>query len=309
MIQDLTLRSSKVLIIGYGEMGHTMEFLLHEKHQLAIHDCRSIAGLQPVDLEKEAAQSDFVLFCLPTNPHDELLQRIAPLLPAHCICLSIAKGLDEQGRTAARCFAEHLDARQQPYGLLYGPMISEELRASRYGFAEFGCTDSATYQKVRQLYQGTDLYIRHSTDIAGISWSVILKNVYAISFGAADELQLGDNMRGFLAVIALEELSAIVEQMGGQPATPYHLAGLGDLITTATSIDSHHHELGCMLARGETGDIKGEGVFTLKMVAKHKLFDTSALPLYNLVHQIVTQPNNVAGSIRDFVKTMHRIEC
>ena len=299
-------KSSKVLIIGYGEMGHAMEFLLHGKHQLAIHDSRSIEGLQPVDLEKEAAQSDFVLFCLPTNPHYELLQRIAPHLPAHSICLSIAKGLDEQGRTAARCFAENLDVRQQPYGVLYGPMISEEIRAGHYGFAQFGCVDRATYLKVRQLYQGTDLYFRHSTDIIGISWSVVLKNVYAICFGVADELQFGDNMRGFLAVMALEELSAIVEQMGGRPATPYHLAGLGDLITTATSPDSHHHELGCMLARGETGNISGEGVFTLKMVARHKLFNTSALPLYNLVHQIVTQPDDIAGSMRDFVKTMDR---
>jgi glycerol-3-phosphate dehydrogenase (NAD(P)+) len=145
-------------------------------------------------------------------------------------------------------------------------MISEEIRADRYAFAELGCADVSVFHRVRDLFQDTRLCIRHSTDIAGISWSVILKNVYAIAFGMADELQLGDNMRGFLAVTALHELISIVGQMGGKPAAPLHLAGLGDLITTATSPGSHHHELGRRLARGETGGINGEGIHTLAMV-------------------------------------------
>ena len=54
-----------------------------------------------------------------------------------------------------------------------------------------------------------------SEDITGINWSVILKNVYAMAFGMADELGLGDNMRGFLMVMALRELDTIVRQLGG----------------------------------------------------------------------------------------------
>ena len=64
---------------------------------------------------------------------------------------------------------------------------------------------------------------------------MILKNVYAMVFGMADELELGDNVRGFLATATLQELDRIVLHQGGLPGTPYHLAGLGDLITTATS--------------------------------------------------------------------------
>jgi len=73
---------------------------------------------------------------------------------------------------------------------------------------------------------------------------VILKNVYAIMFGVADELKLGDNMRGHLMVAAIAELSGIVQSFGGQAHTPYSYAGLGDLLTTATSEGSHHHALG-----------------------------------------------------------------
>ena len=141
---------SHVLIIGYGEMGHAMEHLLRDKHQLSIYDCRPVLGLQPIKLEQEAARADFILLCVPANPHQQLLTRLAPHLQPHCICLSIAKGLDEQGHTPAQIYSQ-LFSEQQPYCLLYGPMISEEIRADRYAFAELGCSHDFIYSRVREL--------------------------------------------------------------------------------------------------------------------------------------------------------------
>lgn len=284
-------------------MGHAMEHMLAENHRLAIYDSRPIEGLPSIDIEKEAALADFLLLCVPASPHHELLARLAPRLQSHCICLSIAKGLDDNGRTPAQIYQQLFNGRQ-PYCLLYGPMISEEIRADRYAFAELGCADISIYHRVRELYQGTRLYIRHSTDIAGISWSVILKNVYAIAFGIADELQLGDNMRGFLTVTALAELGSIVEQMGGKPTAPLHLAGLGDLITTATSAGSHHHELGRRLARGETENINGEGIHTLAMVRKYRLFNSAPYRLYGLIDEVVQDPLDVAQRFRNYIESI-----
>ena len=295
-------KASRVLIVGYGEMGHAMEHMLAENHRLAVYDSRPIGDLPSINIEQEAALADFLLFCVPASSHHELLVRLAPLLQSHCICLSIAKGIDEQGRTAAQIYRQTFNGRQ-PYCLLYGPMISEEILADRYAFAELGCADISIYRRVKELYQGTKLHIRHSNDIAGISWSVILKNVYAIAFGIADELQLGDNMRGFLTVTALAELGSIVELMGGKPAAPLHLAGLGDLITTATSAGSHHHELGRKLARGETKGISGEGVHTLAMVRKYRLFDSAPYRLYGLIDEVVQDPLDVAQRFRAYIES------
>lgn len=292
-------KPSRVLIVGYGEMGHAMEHLLGNLKP-AIHDSRPVAGLPSIDVEQEAGLADFVLLCVPATPHQELIERLAPHLKKHCICLSIAKGLDEQGRTPAQIYEQIFDGRQ-PYGLLYGPMISEEICADRYAFAELGCSNISIYRRVVNLFKDTRLHIRHSNDIAGISWSVILKNVYAIAFGMADELQLGDNMRGFLTVSALAELRAIVVSMGGKPAAPLLLAGLGDLITTATSPGSHHHELGRKLARGETQNISGEGVHTLAMVEKYQLFDLSPYPLFGFVHNAVKEPADIEQKFRDYI--------
>ena len=207
----------------------------------------------------------------------------------------------KQAKLAAQIFSEVLETHLA-YGLLYGPMISEEIRVGRYAFAQLGSRGIDSYNKVCELYRGTRLYIEHTPDIVGISWSVILKNVYAMVFGMGDELQLGDNMRGYLSVAALRELDQIVCKMGGQVGSPYHLAGLGDLITTATSEDSHHHELGRMLAREETQNIKGEGIHTLDMVSQHELFKTEDYPLFQLIHDIVRNPHDVHKKIDGYLQ-------
>lgn len=294
----------RVLILGYGEMGHAMEHLLHKQHQLDIWDKHPSSSSNPVILDDVAPKADIVLFCLPVNPHREIASLIAPMLKKDCQCISIAKGLDEAGQTTAQIFAEIFTSKQ-PYALLYGPMISEEIRVSRYAFAQLACSDANACSTVEKLFHGTRLYVELSSDIIGISWSVILKNVYALVFGMADELQLGDNVRGYLSVAALRELDQIVYHMGGQAGSPYQLAGLGDLIATATSETSHHHTLGRQLAKEDTNDIKGEGIHTLAMVTQHNLFNTANYPLFQLIKTIVDQPLKVENRISDYLRQVY----
>ena len=77
--------------------------------------------------------------------------------------------------------------------------------------------------------------------------------------GAADALELGDNVRGFLVCAILDELDRVVCAMGGETGTAYSPAGLGDLVTTATSESSHHRRIGADLARGRTDRQGGSG--------------------------------------------------
>lgn len=295
---------SRVLILGHGEMGKAMEYLLKDRHPLTIWARHSSNNLKPIALKEAASQADIILFCLPVNPHQEIIHQIASHLKLDCLCISIAKGLDEAGQTAAQIFSKNLPANN-PFALLYGPMISEEIRAGRNAFAQLGVSEKKYYHKVLELFQGAPLYIESTNDITGISWSVILKNVYALIFGMADELKMGDNMRGFLAAEALQELEKIVMKMGGQKGSPYHLAGLGDLITTATSVDSHHHELGCMLAREETENIKGEGIHTLQMVEQYQPFAIADYSLFYLIQTIVKHPQDVAKKINHYLQSIY----
>lgn len=297
----------RVLILGYGEMGHAMEYLLTARHNVRIWNMGKVVRGSRATLEDEVAEAQVILFCLPVNPHYEIARRIEPYLAEDSLCLSIAKGLDESGRTAAQVF-EHVFADKHHYGVVYGPMISEELRAGRMGFADAVLSDAADFKMMHSLFRSSTLVCQQASDMHGRSWSVILKNVYAIMFGVADELQLGDNMRGHLMVATIAELSGIVQVFGGQAHTPYSYAGLGDLLTTATSEDSHHHVLGRRLVRRDWSDISGEGVHTLQMVEKYHLFEWRAYPLFALVRDIVTQPATLNQRIEEYLKLLRETE-
>jgi glycerol-3-phosphate dehydrogenase (NAD(P)+) len=256
-----------------------MEFLLHRRHKLTIWERHPKAGTAPVDLESAAEGQDFILFCLPAIPHFDLASRLRPHLPRECLCLNFAKGLDERGRTAAQAMSAAL-GRNSAFGVLYGPMISEEIRAGRPAFAQAGAANAESYGRIRALYAGTPLYLEHSADITGISWAAVLKNVYAMLFGVADELNLGDNMRGYLAASVLEELEQIVASLGGTP------------------------EAVRRLVRGQAEVIEGEGVHTLKMIRDHGLFDSRRYPLFDLIGSLLAKPTAAGPQMKNYLEQL-----
>jgi glycerol-3-phosphate dehydrogenase (NAD(P)+) len=286
----------KILVIGYGEMGHAMEFLLDGRCELGFHDILPMDEHVSVELESAAAQADYVIYCVPATPLAALAERVVAVLNDNSISLSVAKGLDDRGRPAARIFQD-VYAGQYSYAVLYGPMISEEIRAGRAAFAQVGVSRAGVYERIAALFAGSGLALEYSADIHGISWSSVLKNVYALLFGIADELGLGDNVRGYLAVAVQAEMARIVVQMGGCESSARHLAGLGDLITTATSTGSHHHELGRLLARGEHEGLRGEGIHTLEMARRLDLIDTADCPLFRLVQELVEAPGSIEARL------------
>ncbi|MEN8106857.1 MAG: hypothetical protein ABFS22_02495 [Pseudomonadota bacterium] len=294
---------STVLIIGYGEMGHAMQVLLADRHDLLIWNRHPVAGIEPVDLLQAAGSAEVIIYCIPVTPLATVAGQVSAVLQDHSLSLIISKGLDENGRTAPEVLAS-VYADRHAFGALYGPMISEEIIRHHPGFAQVGVSPGTEYRDIAALFAGSLLYLEASNDMIGLAWSVILKNIYAMLFGIADGLGLGDNVRGFLAVASLQELSNIVRLLGGDPATPYQLAGLGDMITTATSEGSHHHALGVRLAKGDRNAIAGEGVHTLVMVRRHSLFDTGPYPLFRLVQEIVNEPVDPASHFDALLKQL-----
>jgi glycerol-3-phosphate dehydrogenase (NAD(P)+) len=88
-----------------------------------------------------------------------------------------------------------------------------------------------------------------------------------------------------------------VEKMGGRRETAYTLAGLGDLVTTATSASSHHRHIGAELAAGRSSElaatgvnIRSEGVHTAAMVREHAVFAWERFELFALVCDFLHDP-------------------
>jgi glycerol-3-phosphate dehydrogenase (NAD(P)+) len=85
-----------------------------------------------------------------------------------------------------------------------------------------------------------------------------------------DGLKLGYNARAALITRGLAEMARLVEALGGQPSTVMGLAGMGDLLLTATGPQSRNRTFGELVGKGQTvaaardalGGQTIEGMFT-----------------------------------------------
>ncbi len=84
-------------------------------------------------------------------------------------------------------------------------------------------------------------------------------------------------------------MQTIMKLKGGKAESAWSLGGLGDLITTATSAGSHHHDLGVVLALGpeRPQELAGEGPHSIKLIRQKGLLPLEQLPLAQLVADIL----------------------
>ncbi len=88
-------------------------------------------------------------------------------------------------------------------------------------------------------------------DMVGAELGGAMKNVLAVATGVADGMQLGLNARAGLITRGLNEMLRLAAAIGGKPETLMGLAGLGDLVLTATGDLSRNRRLGLALGRGQ----------------------------------------------------------
>lgn len=294
-------RRLSVLIVGFGQMGHAMQTLLKNRADLCIWRVTPKNLRPPATVLAAAEQTDCVLLCVPTIAVATTLTRLQSQLGKHAVVLSIAKGLDETGHTAADILKTSLGSGSN-WGVLGGPMIANELRAGRCGFAELGCSTNASLGLVRRLFRNTPLYLSANFNPRAVSWCGVLKNVYVPLIGMGDGLGWGDNLRGQLISAVLKEINLLVQRFCGLQHAADGTAGLADLVTTATSRSSHHRQLGMRVARGNLRIPESEGVHTLRVLMRRKIrLSIHKLPLLQVAMALVQRPRTAHARLADWI--------
>ncbi|MFN3959234.1 MAG: NAD(P)H-dependent glycerol-3-phosphate dehydrogenase [Parvularculaceae bacterium] len=93
-----------------------------------------------------------------------------------------------------------------------------------------------------------------SDDLIGAELGGAVKNVLAIAAGAVIGRGLGDSARAALIARGFAEFQRLALARGAKVETLAGLSGLGDLILTATSVQSRNYSLGLELGRGRRLD-------------------------------------------------------
>ncbi len=120
--------------------------------------------------------------------------------------------------------------------------------------------DAALAQLGVSAFHSERLRVYSSADPVGVEVGGAVKNVMAIAVGIADGLRLvaeakglkgpGLNARAALITRGLAEMQRLALALGAQQETLLGLAGLGDLVLTATGDLSRNRRVGLLLAEG-----------------------------------------------------------
>ena len=110
--------------------------------------------------------------------------------------------------------------------------------------------DAAAVALVQAEFRSKFLRLYGTSDVVGVEIGGALKNVIAIAAGIVSGLGYGHNTLAALVTRGLAEVGRIVRGCGGELKTVHGLAGIGDLMLTATGRQSRNRHLGEEIGRG-----------------------------------------------------------
>ena len=276
----------KLLILGAGKIGSALATVLRDAGQSFAQwdvDPALVPGQLP--LSELAAAADAVILCVPTTGIREAAASLAPHLKPDAFVLTVSKGIVPETTQ----FADELLATAFPMqhiGLLYGPMLAEEILQTKLGAATVATTDRAAYERLASYFAGSRLMLEYSDDVRGVAALGVLKNIYAVGTGVAVGLELGGNAIGWLLGSALREIPELLVALGGKSETLFTSAGAADLIATALSPTSKNHQYGIALATGgECGFAEGAAAYNS---LRTRLHDHHDLPVFQAIGTCLT---------------------
>jgi glycerol-3-phosphate dehydrogenase (NAD(P)+) len=230
-------------------------------------------ALEPLQATSEPTtilgHSDAVLLVVPAQHLRATCAKVAPYWPAGLPAVICAKGIEQgSGLLMSEVAAQELPAGT-PLAALSGPTFAAEVARGLPSAITLACANQRLGQTLVTALGSARFRPYLSADLIGAEVAGAVKNVMAIGCGIIEGRGLGDNARAALLTRGLAEITRLGVAKGGRAETFMGLSGMGDLLLTATSMQSRNFSLGYALGQGETlASILGgrkavtEGVFT-----------------------------------------------
>ncbi len=223
------------------------------RNPLYLPDVPLDPGIAAVSDMTKIAGADIILLVAPAQHVRSVCKTLAPQLKSGTPMVICAKGI-ERGTSALMTDVVTEALPQAAMMVLSGPTFAAEVARGLPTAITLGATDPIQARKVAEAISSPTFRPYLSDDVVGAEVGGAVKNVLAIGCGMADGKGLGANARAALLARGLAEIVRLAVARGGRPETLMGLSGLGDLVLTATSLQSRNYSLGVALGKGQTLD-------------------------------------------------------
>ena len=205
---------------------------------------------------REACEGkDIVLFAVPSVFVRGTAAQAAAFIPDGQIVVDVAKGIEaDTFYTMSQIIEDELkkDGKHDTVRVvaLSGPTHAEEVSLDLPTLIVSACRDLEAAKKVQDIFSNEVLRVYTNSDIHGVELCGAMKNVMALAAGISDGIGYGDNAKAALITRGMVEIKRLGAAMGCESATFDGLAGIGDLIVTATSRHSRNNRCGNLIGQG-----------------------------------------------------------
>ncbi len=194
---------------------------------------------------------DVLLFAVPSVFVRSTARQAAPYISAGQVIIDVAKGIENDTLyTMTQIIADELGGTPVKLVALSGPTHAEEVAKDLPTTIVSACEDEAAARTVQELFRGTCIRAYTNSDVLGVELSGAMKNIIALAAGISAGLGFGDNTKAALITRGIAEITRLGTAMGCKEQTFGGLAGIGDLIVTATSVHSRNNRCGILLGQG-----------------------------------------------------------
>ena len=331
---------SKIAIIGAGSCGTALAIALarsREHHRLSLwvhgsdvlNELRNrhensvyLPGMRISDetevtgnLGEALADAHIVLGVMPSAHARSIYTAMLPYLDApraeQMIFVSATKGLEHDSLARmSEVIREVIRQKCVPHvAALSGPSFALEVARGDPTAVVIASGDLHVASEIQHEFSSSTLRLYTNDDIVGVELGGAVKNVISLAAGVCAGLGLGANTSAALITRGLSEMTRLAVAMGGRRDTLAGLAGLGDLVLTATGTLSRNRSVGVELGKGRKLPeilshmrMVAEGVgttsATLALARKHSV----DMPITEQMHAVLHEDRAPNAAIRELME-------
>lgn len=270
------------------------------------------------NIKNVCEEKDFLIFAVPSPFIRKTAEEAREYISNGQIIVNVAKGIESSSLSfLSEVIEEEMRKGKKRVKIvaLSGPTHAEEVAQDMPTTIVSACSDLEVAEKVQKIFTNTCMRVYTNPDIRGVELCGALKNVIALACGIASGVGYGDNTKAAIITRGMAEITRLGLALGCQAETFYGLAGIGDLIVTATSEHSRNNKAGKLIGKGysvrqaekEIGMVV-EGVNALPAAIELSEWCKVEMPIIRAVDAIINYGAYPADSVRNLMNRERKNE-
>jgi glycerol-3-phosphate dehydrogenase (NAD(P)+) len=252
--------------------------------------------------------AELIVSAAPSHGVRTVSTAVAKAVTGRPIVVSVSKGIEENSLALMSAVLEET-LPELSIVALSGPSFAQEVYEGQPTAVVAASRVPTAAELVQQVFSAGTFRAYTSSDVTGVELGGALKNVIALAAGILDGMGFGHTPRAALITRGLAETARLGVALGAEAATFAGLAGMGDLILTATGHLSRNRSLGVELGKGRSlaevlaeRRTVAEGIHTARAAVELGRRTGVELPIATEVSQILFGGKSPRRAIADLME-------